>query len=123
MRRRRGPKWFDPSTTGQKNAIEVLEQSVVDTAIVTAVVTIARTLQIVAVAEGVETLSQLAHLRKLDCPVVQGYLYSPALPTSELFEWMTLMAAKPSPRPQVPRQRADGSPRSLDLTVTPPHVG
>ena len=45
-----------------------------DSAIVTAIVTLAHTLGLSAIAEGVETAEQLAELRRLGCDMGQGYL-------------------------------------------------
>jgi EAL domain-containing protein (putative c-di-GMP-specific phosphodiesterase class I) len=45
-----------------------------DSAIVTAIVTLAHTLGLEAVAEGVETPEQLAELRALGCDKAQGFL-------------------------------------------------
>jgi EAL domain-containing protein (putative c-di-GMP-specific phosphodiesterase class I) len=39
------------------------------------------------VAEGVETLEQMAFLRRLECDQLQGYLFSPPV-TAEEFELM-----------------------------------
>jgi EAL domain-containing protein (putative c-di-GMP-specific phosphodiesterase class I) len=46
----------------------------VDSAIVTAVLGLADAVGMTTVAEGVETEAQLARLRELECPLVQGYL-------------------------------------------------
>ena len=35
-------------------------------------------------AEGIETNAQLERLRHLNCELGQGYLFSPALPASEV---------------------------------------
>jgi EAL domain-containing protein (putative c-di-GMP-specific phosphodiesterase class I) len=43
-----------------------------------------RGLGLVAIAEGVETRSQLAWLEAHDCEQVQGFLFSPAVPEAEL---------------------------------------
>jgi len=51
-----------------------------DAAIVTAVVSMAHSLGLELVAEGVETESQLRFLRALGCDVVQGHLFSKAVP-------------------------------------------
>ena len=48
-----------------------------DRSIVQAVVSIARSLGLVTLAEGVETPAQLAELRALGCDQAQGYLFSP----------------------------------------------
>ena len=47
-----------------------------DSAIVTAVVTLAHTLGLHAVAEGVETTEQLSELRRLDCDTAQGFYFA-----------------------------------------------
>ncbi|MCU0269692.1 MAG: PAS domain S-box protein [Acidimicrobiales bacterium] len=47
-----------------------------DSAIVAAVVTLARTLELDAVAEGVETIEQLELLRELGCDGAQGFLFA-----------------------------------------------
>ena len=54
-----------------------------DESIVKAMVDIARSLQLVSVAEGVETQEQLAFLQQLDCAEIQGYLYGAAMPAAE----------------------------------------
>jgi predicted signal transduction protein with EAL and GGDEF domain len=54
-----------------------------DTAIVSAVVAMARKLKLDVVAEGVETNEQLAVVRELGIERYQGYLFSPAVPGEE----------------------------------------
>jgi EAL domain-containing protein (putative c-di-GMP-specific phosphodiesterase class I) len=51
-----------------------------DTIITTAVIRLAHTLGLAAVAEGVETPDQLAILRELGCDLAQGYLFSAGIP-------------------------------------------
>lgn len=53
-------------------------------AIVQSVITLARDLDIVTIAEGVETDSQLDALRQQGCMQVQGFLFSPAVPSRQL---------------------------------------
>lgn len=55
-------------------------------AIVSAVITFARTLGMRVVAEGVETAAQLASLRGMDCDLAQGYYLARPMPPSELEE-------------------------------------
>lgn len=53
-------------------------------AIVRAIIAMAHSLELVVVAEGVETAQQLAVLRSLGCDIGQGYYYSKPLP-AEVF--------------------------------------
>ncbi|QIT57023.1 sensor domain-containing phosphodiesterase [Aquisalimonas sp. 2447] len=56
-----------------------------DRAIVTAIIAMARQLELQVVAEGVETMQQLAFLREQRCDMVQGYIYGhAAAPTTFL---------------------------------------
>jgi diguanylate cyclase (GGDEF)-like protein len=57
-----------------------------DTAIVAAIVNMARALALRVVAEGVETREQLAVLHDLGCDEHQGYFYSKPLPAGELVQ-------------------------------------
>jgi EAL domain-containing protein (putative c-di-GMP-specific phosphodiesterase class I) len=54
-----------------------------DTAIVAAVLALAKNLRMSVVAEGVETPAQLAVLTQLNCPYMQGYLFSRPVPIGE----------------------------------------
>ena len=58
-----------------------------DCAIAQAIVTMGKQLRQEIVAEGVETLAQMAFLRSLGCDQLQGYLFSPPV-TVEVFERM-----------------------------------
>jgi diguanylate cyclase (GGDEF)-like protein len=53
-------------------------------AIISAIIAMARSLNIKVVAEGVETEEQLEFLSSLQCDEVQGYLFSPPVSASEL---------------------------------------
>lgn len=55
-----------------------------DAAIVQAILTIAKSLKLKTVAEGVETKEQLEWLRQMGCDVWQGYFASPPRPPKEI---------------------------------------
>lgn len=55
-----------------------------DLAIVTAVITMARSLNLKVIAEGVETAEQLQRLRELGCERAQGYLLGRPMPPNEI---------------------------------------
>ena len=54
-----------------------------DASIVRAIVSLAHSLRLKVVAEGVETSEQLEFLKSLDCDQYQGYHFSPALPAAK----------------------------------------
>ncbi|MBV8741505.1 MAG: EAL domain-containing protein, partial [Sinobacteraceae bacterium] len=54
-----------------------------DVSIVTAIISLAHSLHLKVVAEGVETSEQRELLRNLGCDQYQGYCYSPAVPSTE----------------------------------------
>ncbi len=58
-------------------------------ALVPAMIGIAHSMGMTAIAEGVETPEQLAQLRSLNCDFAQGYLFSPAIPQELLPEFIT----------------------------------
>ena len=53
-------------------------------ALAAAVMTLARSLELEVVAEGIELPAQAARLRELGCRLAQGFLYSPAVPAHVL---------------------------------------
>ncbi|HJT29483.1 MAG TPA: EAL domain-containing protein [Pyrinomonadaceae bacterium] len=57
-----------------------------DTAIVRAIINLGHALDLTVVAEGVETKEQLQYLSALECDVVQGFLFSKALPAKAFEE-------------------------------------
>lgn len=61
--------------------------------VVEAVVNLSKKLHIETVAEGIESVSQLAFLRQIGCGMVQGYVYSKPLPLEEFDSWAQKNAA------------------------------
>jgi EAL domain-containing protein (putative c-di-GMP-specific phosphodiesterase class I) len=60
-----------------------IERDPNDAAICTATISLAHSLHLAVVAEGVETEAQMEYLKKLRCNLVQGYLISKPLPADE----------------------------------------
>ncbi len=60
-----------------------------DAAIVKAIITMAHSLNLRVVAEGVENEAQLAMLRRLGCDMAQGYYFSKPLPENELKHFLS----------------------------------
>ncbi len=57
-------------------------------AITTTILSMARSLGLQVIAEGVETHDQLAFLHELSCPRVQGYLFARPMPAGEFSTWL-----------------------------------
>jgi EAL domain-containing protein (putative c-di-GMP-specific phosphodiesterase class I) len=53
-------------------------------AIVTSIISIAHSLNLPVIAEGVETEEQFHLLNDLHCDYIQGYYISPPVPTNEI---------------------------------------
>ena len=69
-----------------------------DTAIVGAIVEIADSLGLEAIAEGVEQPEQLARLSELGCSAAQGYLFAAPMPSDELQALLVDGAGRPPER-------------------------
>lgn len=67
-----------------------------DTSIVTAVLSMAQSLKLRVVAEGVETLGQLAFLRAHQCDEAQGYYFSRPVPPQEFAKLLATGIPVPS---------------------------
>ncbi len=70
-----------------RSFVERIESSQVAVAIISAIVALAKNLDLEVVAEGVETEAQMRRLAELGCDLQQGYYYTQALPTSEFEDW------------------------------------
>ncbi len=83
-----------------RSFIRDLEDDPEDAAIVSAIISMAKSLNLSVVAEGVETEAQLQFLRERGCDEYQGYLFSPAIPAPEFEELLktSATAAKASSR-------------------------
>ena len=57
-------------------------------AVVTAIIALARSLGLRVIAEGVENLRQMEVLHRLGCGVMQGFLFSRPVPPDELESWL-----------------------------------
>jgi len=58
-----------------------------DKAIVSAIISMAKSLGLQTIAEGVETIAQLNYLREQQCGEIQGYYFSKPLPKEEFEEF------------------------------------
>jgi diguanylate cyclase (GGDEF)-like protein len=67
-----------------RSFVHELDAGLGNEAIVTAVITLAHSLNLQVVAEGVESRQQLAFLRAHKCDALQGFLFFPPLPEDEI---------------------------------------
>jgi PAS domain S-box-containing protein len=67
-----------------------------DTAIVTAVIAMARSLKLRVIAEGVETLEELEFLQSHQCDEAQGFYFSEAVPPEEFARLLRSGIAEPA---------------------------
>ncbi len=58
------------------------------TAVVTAIIALARSLGLRVIAEGVENLRQMEVLHRLGCGVMQGFLFSKPQPPEDIEKWL-----------------------------------
>jgi diguanylate cyclase (GGDEF)-like protein len=66
--------------------VQNLNEAPINTGIVPAIIRLAKTMGMSAIAEGVETIEQLERLRSLNCDSCQGYFFSQPLPAEEVIE-------------------------------------
>ncbi|MFI0524757.1 MAG: putative bifunctional diguanylate cyclase/phosphodiesterase [Ilumatobacteraceae bacterium] len=74
--------------------VVAMQHSSEDRAIVASVIELGHQLGLTVVAEGVETEAVFADLRRLGCDLVQGYLFSPAVPAGEALALMGRLHAE-----------------------------
>ncbi|MEH6616330.1 MAG: EAL domain-containing protein [Porticoccus sp.] len=72
-----------------RSFVENLPGDLGDLALVKAIVTMSKSLNLDVVAEGVETYEQMDMLRSLGCEYAQGYYYSKPIPAYELLEFIS----------------------------------
>ncbi|WOD40761.1 EAL domain-containing protein [Nodosilinea sp. E11] len=87
-----------------RSFIQSMESDPRGVAMVQAILALAQSLGMAAIAEGVETESQLHQLRQLGCPYAQGYCFSKPLPAPEaeylLVHWPIGPSSAQSPSAQ-----------------------
>jgi diguanylate cyclase (GGDEF)-like protein/PAS domain S-box-containing protein len=67
-----------------RSFVQGIDEEAKDAAITANLVTLAHALGVLAIAEGIESDSQLASLRDLGCDLAQGYLFARPLPPTDL---------------------------------------
>jgi len=75
-------------------------------AVVTAIIALARALGLRVIAEGVETLRQMEVLHRLGCSLMQGFLFSKPLPPDDLERWLA-QTVLPRKAPWIAQASAD----------------
>jgi sensor c-di-GMP phosphodiesterase-like protein len=76
-----------------RSFVEHIATDASDAAIARTIVTLAQTLGLAVVAEGVETVQQRDFLRRHGCPLHQGFLYAHPLPTPDFEAYVQTHAA------------------------------
>jgi EAL domain-containing protein (putative c-di-GMP-specific phosphodiesterase class I) len=72
-----------------KSFVGTIGRSSEDLGLVRAIVSLARTLGLKVVAEGVENTFQLEELKRLDCDAAQGFLFAEPMTIEELERFLT----------------------------------
>ena len=71
-----------------RSFVKDLGSSPQSSAVVTAILALARSLGLRVVAEGVETIRQMEVLHRLGCRVMQGFLFAKPMPPEEIQTWL-----------------------------------
>jgi diguanylate cyclase (GGDEF)-like protein len=85
-----------------RSFVQDMEHDVTDAAIIRASLELARTLGLVVVAEGVETLAAWNALRDLGCDQVQGFFISRPLSAEDLLAWLRTRVGRQDGSGRVP---------------------
>ncbi len=86
-------------------------------AVVTAIIALARSLGLRVIAEGVETLRQMEVLHRLGCSVMQGFLFSKPLPPDELERWLA-QTVLPRKAPWIVQAQLDEADTVNEISAT-----
>ncbi len=70
-----------------RSFVVAMEDSRDSLRLVRSIIDLTRDLEMVPLAEGVETAAQLEQLRALGCEMVQGYLYAKPMPVDDFIRW------------------------------------
>jgi EAL domain-containing protein (putative c-di-GMP-specific phosphodiesterase class I) len=71
-----------------RSFVQELEEQVELTAVVHAIVTLARDLQMDVIAEGVEHEGHVAQLQAIECEYAQGYYFARPCPANQASQWL-----------------------------------
>jgi diguanylate cyclase (GGDEF)-like protein/PAS domain S-box-containing protein len=86
-------KWMSARTLKiDRSFVEVLGSDPHGASIIELILGMARTLDLMVIAEGVETPDQLAELRRLGVRHAQGYLWSKPMPANQVTAWLNSWA-------------------------------
>lgn len=96
-----------------RSFVQNMENSPLDNAIVTAIVSMARSIGLDLVAEGVETEEQLRRVRDLGCHEIQGYYFCGALDLDGLVAWLSARRVDPAIR-SISHEPIGGALRACD---------
>jgi len=81
-----------------RSFVEVMDESERSRAIIESIITMAQSLNLSVVGEGIETNSQLATLEALGCHLIQGFLISKPLAKEDLVAFLIQHQAQLSKR-------------------------
>jgi hypothetical protein len=105
-----------------RSFVDGLGEDPEDSAIVEAIIGLARALNLTTVAEGVETTRQMDHLVKLGCRFAQGFLLARPAPAAEM-ESLIERQGMPSPQNASRTQRSVSSTHASDRAHDDPPDG